>query len=696
MNILTSGMHLKAEDTIAGRWPYGYCNSVDVNSQYLFMANGSAVQIYDISTKASPVKISEVTLEGPINRVKYYSNHLYVVTDVGFYIVDVSVLNAPQQVYAVTSEYGAINVLIEKNYAVVAYWNKVKIYDISDPANPVEHGSFATTSATGLAVYGDHLYYTGFNEIGILDMNDIDSIKQITAIDTLTSSQNIAINYPYVYIAQYKGVRVLDVSDPENPFQTDFLTLDNTLARCVYYDSTSSRLLCTDYRKTYLYNATSGDHPVLISKYSTDFHKDLVYHDGFAYIAMYQYGMQIVDYSVPTNPVQVSKLVGANEISDLRVKGNILYAAGEGFPIEIIDISDISNPSTSDTINYPSYKLWLRDNELFINSFNGFRIYDITTPETPSMVLDYHDFSESGGKGLWVEDTLVYVVDQSSGLDIVDIADYSSPVKIGSLNHQLLTEDICKDGNTIYMTDYDSTLRIVDVTDPTHPVETDSIKFNEKINGLARKDSLLFTGGTSKVYALDISDTILPQLKYSVLLNSFNGIYDLSVDSNYLYIVGWKHELAYVDISGFPSIDEYFVKIYDESSSLYIDDQNIFVGQYYSGVTILDKSVLSGTDTAGSGNTGINQQQTIASAYTLSPNPCKDFIEIRSNDAGQPGGAFRITFYDIQGRICKSVKLSNSGSNPIISVADFSPGIYIYRIEGKNRIITGKIAKEEY
>ena len=701
--ILLTGLNLKAaDDPIVGRWPNGICNSVDVSGQTVFMANGSSVQIYSISVITSPVKLGEVLFPGVVKKIKYFSNHLYVVTTIGFYIVDLNSGANLQIVYKEEPFQGALSLTLENGKAFVAYASRIKIYDITDPANPAVLGTYDVTDMNELAVTDTLLCYVYSGNMEILNISEPDSIKLINTVDTLDYVYAVALNYPYAYLADKGGIRVLDISDPAHPVQSDLLTLDNQYARGVYYDFATSRLFCTDYSSTYLYDASAGDHPVFISKYSTGSSKDVTYLNNYAFISSYQYGMQIVDYTNSSNPLQITRIEGENNITDIRVKDSILYAATE-LKLKLIDISDPSDPDTINTVDYPAYKFWLRNNELFASTINGFRIYDINSAESPVMVLNYTDPSILSLSNYYVDDTLVYLTSYGSGMDVIDIANYGSPMKIGSINHAISPKDIFKIGNTVYLTDNNNKIRTVDVSDPEHPVETDSMSFAFQIRGFAQKDSLLFFAGNWHLYALNVSQPELLTLTDTIAIN-WNSYYDLKVFGNYLYLAGNFNDIPYIDISDLAAPVAKSVKVNDQSACVFINDQYIFAGHFNSGISIIDKSLLFGTDTTGGGNGGdggngggttdIVAQKSIASAYNLSPNPCKDFIEIRSNDAGQPGGAFRITFYDIQGRICKSIDLSDSRSNHV-SLGDLSSGVYIYRITGRSQVITGKIIKEE-
>jgi len=95
--------------------------------------------------------------------------------------------------------------------------------DVSDPGNPV---LIANGEAIGylydIAVYGDYAYVvTLLGTLNIFDIsNPADPVE--TAIVALPSmvGMAVAVAYPYVYVANsYAGLIIYDCSDPENPVE---------------------------------------------------------------------------------------------------------------------------------------------------------------------------------------------------------------------------------------------------------------------------------------------------------------------------------------------------------------------------------------------------------------------------------------------------------------------------------------------
>jgi len=102
--------------------------------------------------------------------------------------------------------------------------NGLTAVDITDPENPIVLSSHvgAPKYFEAAAIYGDYAYIGGFNEhngnLQILDISDPSNITEIVALADLGLAVKMAIQDEYLYATAYdQGVRILDISNPEEP-----------------------------------------------------------------------------------------------------------------------------------------------------------------------------------------------------------------------------------------------------------------------------------------------------------------------------------------------------------------------------------------------------------------------------------------------------------------------------------------------
>jgi hypothetical protein len=116
----------------------------------------------------------------------------------------------------------ATTVALSGNYAYLAnHSDGLRIYDVSDPANPRNVGHISAGGyADGVVVIGNHAYLSG-NGLGLKVYNISDPANPINVGHTnivTDSFAGIAGVSNYVCLAyNYAGLYVCDISNPTNP-----------------------------------------------------------------------------------------------------------------------------------------------------------------------------------------------------------------------------------------------------------------------------------------------------------------------------------------------------------------------------------------------------------------------------------------------------------------------------------------------
>jgi len=98
--------------------------------------------------------------------------------------------------------------------------------NISDPRNPEEICFYSTLGwISDVSVADDFAYMADEKEGGlrIADISDPDNSFEVGFLDTPEPVENLELVGTHVYITDDNGFRVIDVSDPENPSQVGFV-----------------------------------------------------------------------------------------------------------------------------------------------------------------------------------------------------------------------------------------------------------------------------------------------------------------------------------------------------------------------------------------------------------------------------------------------------------------------------------------
>ncbi|MCZ8191606.1 MAG: DUF4347 domain-containing protein, partial [Microcystis sp. LE19-338.1B] len=113
---------------------------------------------------------------------------------------------------------------------------------------------------------------------------------------------------------------------------------------------------------------------------------------NYAYVADFSLGLQIIDISNPTNPSLIGNYDTSGSAMDVQIVGNYAYVADYESGLQIIDISNPSNPTFKG--NYSGfgwgYGLEVVGNYAYVASdYQGLTIIDISNPSNPTLIGNY-------------------------------------------------------------------------------------------------------------------------------------------------------------------------------------------------------------------------------------------------------------------------------------------------------------------
>ena len=115
---------------------------------------------------------------------------------------------------------GALDIKVVGNYAYVALeFSGLGIFDVSNPANPVQVGSYKTPfAAVAVDVSGNHAYVLDARHgLQVVDVSNPGRCVRRSSVNTGDYGESVLVSGNYAYVAdQFTGFSVVDVSNPTN------------------------------------------------------------------------------------------------------------------------------------------------------------------------------------------------------------------------------------------------------------------------------------------------------------------------------------------------------------------------------------------------------------------------------------------------------------------------------------------------
>ncbi|MDP8238447.1 MAG: choice-of-anchor D domain-containing protein [Candidatus Hatepunaea meridiana] len=301
----------------------------------------------------------------------------------------------------------ALEVIVINDVAYVAD-NRLRIFDVSDPANPSEIGSTGS-STPEVDIVGNYAYTaSGYSGLRIIDISDPNSPEEIGNYNPDgRNCESVTVNgsFAYIYIwyrQQYTNsyFQIIDISNSENPRLRSSIGGRNYP---VYYDICiigNYALAACNNGHYKLLDISNPDSPQIVIddiSFIASANKTTIVND-YAYVAVGNHGIQIADISDPPHPDSVSIFDTPGSAQDVCIIDNYAYIADGNEGLRVYDISDIHDVQEIAFYNTPGYAYdvevvgryaYVADGGL------GLRIYDIWGGQ-PAIVLPANeiDFGE--------------------------------------------------------------------------------------------------------------------------------------------------------------------------------------------------------------------------------------------------------------------------------------------------------------
>ena len=599
----------------SGHWG-GYTSCAVVNGQYAYVGQGvtlSVIKIVDGDFRNE----SWISIPGEAGDMLIHKNYLYLFGGQHMvpelYVIDIS--DPARPVFLKTVElsgslYGGC-ISARGNYVYAAVEEKVVIVDVSDPGAAFVAGTL-DVQATKIYATDGHAYVLDYNKLSVYDATDPLALSLLGSVNTGSGlSIDVAGQLAYVGIQDYvstdaaiaagtiTGLRIVDVSDPQNPEKKGFVETKVEAGESVNYAR-----------------------PV-----------ELESADNLVYIAC-EGGFQgepwffSVDVTDPDNPV-IAGDVAINEgqypgPNSLDIYGTHAYISTGASSASFIavDISDSASPQVDSRLEEPWDALYLCTNglDLYVSSAERLWVYDCSIPEWPMLTgsnttwpgLTYFcvrgnhlygikdstmviiDVSDSGNmveKGRYETDQgfmrrvvitgefayiLVVGNNSQSFVEIIDIADQQNPSLLGSHQFDGEGRDMMRHPATdnmivAYADDAGGHgFALLDLKDSANPVEIGTVGTQGVPICLTASDTLVYVGcnnvgGLDSLWSIEsfsIADATSPTLDKSITGNGH--IFDLDVKGQYLFA-----SMPTGSIYVYDSIILTFLKVCPSPSSLY-------------------------------------------------------------------------------------------------------------------------------
>ncbi len=303
----------------------------------------------------------------------------------------------------------------------------------------------------------------------------------------------IAVERMIAYVAVGgAGLRVVDVSDPDNPFESG-----------------------------------AWDSP--------GYGEGVAVAGSTVYLADGPHGLRLVDVSDPTKPVETGYAYPMNYVLDVAVSGDYAYLAAAGAGLLVVDVSDPADPRETASFDTPghAYGVALSDGKAYVaDAWEGLRVVDVSNPSNPVSI----GACDTPGWALdvAVEGPRAYVADGANGLRVLDVSNLSNIHEIGAHDVSGLGRRVALADGAAYLVDLLGGLHLLNVMDPAQPTVMGRYRSMADARRVALSGSHAYvvTGSACEMRIVDVSDQTRPRVV---------GVYDTNGGYAGDVVVGGSH-----------------------------------------------------------------------------------------------------------------------------------------------------------
>ena len=363
----------------AGTWTtLDYTYDIQINNNLAYIADTrGGLHICNVSEPLNIQEIGRFDTQGYCLDVVVSGNYAYTTSsnsiypfsayqaepEAGLRVIDISDIDNPHEI-ASNYFFGTTNdIAICDHYVYISYYDfdlqtaGLKTLNVSDPFNPTEVGCYQSPDScpSGFAISGDYAYLVHPDEIQIINIADPTNLFQVSRIDGYTMGEiSVCEGYLYFLDETSNSIKIYNISNPNNPFETNTILPNPTLFRGDVLDLEVSGdylyvttyyeygLTTCDISFMYIFNIIdirNQSNPVTLAFYEFDDYASKIYLSGdHVILSKSDCGFQILNISDPCQPYEVGYSNTPGFIHNVAVRDSLIYAANLFF-FSILDFS---------------------------------------------------------------------------------------------------------------------------------------------------------------------------------------------------------------------------------------------------------------------------------------------------------------------------------------------------------------------
>lgn len=190
------------------------------------------LSMIDLSRPSEPRELAFMSMPDLVIEVVISGHWVLAATRQGFFIIDLTDPGRPILMGQSDAATWARDIQVVGDLAYVAANEGLVAIDISDPVRPREVGRYLSNASRGaqdVAVFGNRAFLPqGTDGLLLLDITNPARMQAVGTVPASISVNRVAVADNFAYLIDGGGLRVLDLSEPDQPREAGLLWLNGS------------------------------------------------------------------------------------------------------------------------------------------------------------------------------------------------------------------------------------------------------------------------------------------------------------------------------------------------------------------------------------------------------------------------------------------------------------------------------------
>jgi hypothetical protein len=370
---------------------------VEASGNYAYVADETTVQVVDVENPSHPRIVGGVAVPSQAWSVIDRGPYLCVGDwGGGMLLIDKTDPTQPKIVGHVANAGLVFVIALDSDLAYVVGWDNLQIVSLgTDPTDVAMQNLDTSGYADGVALQGPYAYIAdGPSGFEVAQFSGVAKPFIVGQVNLSGFAQDVVVRGPRAYVAAGDGgFYVIDISHPAHPTVAGSLPLPG-YAMQVALDSGRPRTSAipeyayvSDWGALQVIRLT-GDHPTLVATLPISGQVEgVVAYQDYAYVAVTQLGMVVVNISDPANLHIVATLAFPERTSAVAMYGSQVCAFHGDF-LSVVDVSDPANPVVRGSVGVRrGMFLTVSGDYAYVCTLeNGVWVVDLSAPDLPIVI----------------------------------------------------------------------------------------------------------------------------------------------------------------------------------------------------------------------------------------------------------------------------------------------------------------------